>query len=329
MHRDALFLISDEPSLVKRLTDEFTESLREFHRNPRAFIAVAFRSSSDDRRKNLLRFGLATGIIFYALAFIAMLIVWTANPPAQREASQRGTIYWVPRSSASSEIELPKSKEKSGGGGGGGNQEKTPASDGEPPPFLFQQPLNAPTTRPQLTPPLFPIQPNVMVDPSLQPRRDELAPMGVPGGADGPPSDGPGRDKGIGDGKGGTVGDGNGIGVGPGNDWNMGDKNPRIGSDPRAGRSQQKVDSVPVPLNRPRPNYTEEARKNKVSGTARVYVLVGSDGSAKQVRVIRGLTDGLNEEAIRAAMQMRFRPAIRNGHAVDYWVTVDIEFNLR
>lgn len=329
MQRDALFLISNEPSLIKRLTDEFTESLREFLRNPRAFISVAFRSDRDDRRKNLLRFGLATGIIFYALAFTAMLIFWTTNPPEQREAHPGSRKNLVAPPFTVHEIELPKSKEKSGGGGGGGNQEKTPATEGEPPPFLMQQPLNAPTTRPQLTPPLFPIQPNVMVDPSLQPRRDELAPMGVPDGADGPPSDGPGHNGGIGDGEKGGVGRGKGIGVGPGNKWGINDGDPNLGSDPRAGRSQQKVDSVPVALNRPRPNYTEEARKNKVQGTARVYALVGSDGIVKQVRVIRGLSDGLSEEAIRAAMQMRFRPAIRNNQRVDYWVTVDIEFNLR
>jgi TonB family protein len=168
-----------------------------------------------------------------------------------------------------------------------------------------------------------------MADPSLQPKRDELAPMGLPGGADGPPSDGPGHNGGIGDGKGGTVGRGDGVGFDKGNKWGIGDDDPNPGGNPRAGRSQQKVDSLPVPLNRPRPNYTEEARKNKVSGTARVYVLVGSDGIVKQVRIIRGLTDGLSEEAIRAAMQMRFRPAIRNNQAVDYWMTVDIEFTLR
>jgi TonB family protein len=173
---------------------------------------------------------------------------------------------------------------------------------------------------------LLPIQPHVVVDPSIQLRRDELAPTGVPDGAEGPPSDGPGRDGGIGNGRGGTVGNGNGVGLYDGNGWNVGKNDPKIGGTPR---TQPKVDSLPVALNRPRPNYTEEARKNKVSGTARVYALVGSDGAVRQVRIIRGLSDGLNEEAIRAAMQMRFRPAMRNGQMVDYWVTVDIEFNIR
>ncbi|HEY7547515.1 MAG TPA: TonB family protein, partial [Blastocatellia bacterium] len=322
----AFFLISDEPRFVKRLADEFAESFREFRDNPRAFITAVFRSDRDNRRKNLLRFGLAIGIIFYALAFAAMLIFWTANPLVQRAMTPHETIYWVPRFSDAPQTELPKSKDKSGGGGGGGNQEKTPATEGELPLFSLQKPINAPTTKPQLVPPLFPIQPNVMVDPNLQPKRDDLAPMGVSDGAIGPPSDGPGRDGGIGDGRGGTVGDGDGLGLNKGNKWGINGGDP---GDPRARKSQQKVDSLPVPLNRPRPNYTEEARKNKTQGTARLSVLVGSDGIVKQVRVIRGLSDGLGEEAIRAAMQMRFRPAIRNSQPVDCWVTVDIEFNLR
>jgi protein TonB len=84
-----------------------------------------------------------------------------------------------------------------------------------------------------------------------------------------------------------------------------------------------------VPLNQPRPNYTEEARQNKVQGLVRARILIGSDGLVKQVRIQRGLPYGLNEEAIRAAMQMRFRPAIKSGVAVAFWTTLDVEFNLR
>ena len=61
----------------------------------------------------------------------------------------------------------------------------------------------------------------------------------------------------------------------------------------------------------------------------RARVLIGSDGLIKQVKIIRGLPDGLNEEAIRAAMQMRFKPAVKNGQAIPYWTTLDVEFNLR
>jgi outer membrane biosynthesis protein TonB len=45
--------------------------------------------------------------------------------------------------------------------------------------------------------------------------------------------------------------------------------------------------------------------------------------------MVRGLPDGLEEEAIRAAYQLRFRPAMKGGQPVAFWTPVDIEFNLR
>jgi TonB family protein len=61
-----------------------------------------------------------------------------------------------------------------------------------------------------------------------------------------------------------------------------------------------------------------------------VRILVDTNGAVKEVVVIRGLPDGLNEQAIRAAYQMRFRPAMKNGQPVSYWMNnVEVEFNLR
>ena len=55
-------------------------------------------------------------------------------------------------------------------------------------------------------------------------------------------------------------------------------------------------------------------------------VLMGEDGLVKQVIVVRGLPDGLNEEAVRAAFLMKFDPAIINGKPTKYWQAVDVEF---
>ena len=92
---------------------------------------------------------------------------------------------------------------------------------------------------------------------------------------------------------------------------------------------QEPVDTRPVPLNRPRPNYTEKARQNKIQGVIRARVLVGSDGSVSKVVIVRPLPDGLNEEAISAVYQMRFRAATRSGQSVASWITLEVEFNLR
>ena len=82
--------------------------------------------------------------------------------------------------------------------------------------------------------------------------------------------------------------------------------------------------------NRPRPNYTEQARQNKTQGNVAVKVLLGAGGRVKSASVVRGLPDGLNEKAIEAVYQLSFTPA-RNaaGQPVDSWVTVTVSFTIR
>jgi TonB family protein len=215
------------------------------------------------------------------------------------------------------------------GGGGGGRHELTPASQGAVPLFEPQSPLIAPTTRPTLHEPALPVTEILRGDPLLNDKRDLLMPTGLPNGVPGPPSDGPGANGGVGPGDTGGVGPGHGPGSGPGRNGGKGDGEYDGPGSRRQTEAALRVDESPRALNAPRPNYTEEARANKVQGVVRARILVGSDGAVKQVRIVRGLPFGLNEEAIRAAMQMRFRPAMKDGVAVAYWMALDVEFNLR
>jgi TonB family protein len=89
-----------------------------------------------------------------------------------------------------------------------------------------------------------------------------------------------------------------------------------------------KVDTKPRPLNRLRPNYTDQARHNKISGTVRLNVEIGTDGAAKRIHVANALPDGLTEEAIQIIKVLQFKPAMVDGKPVDYWIVLDIEFNL-
>jgi TonB family protein len=162
----------------------------------------------------------------------------------------------------------------------------------------------------------------VKVDPLLRPARTVDIPTGQPTGVPGPPSSsGPGS--GSGGGRGGGMGSGTGSGTGGG----MGGGSPSISGRTGDGPATS-VDQRPVLLNNPRPRYTEEARKNKIQGTVVARVLISTDGSVKQVRITRGLPDGLDEMAIQAAYQMRFRPAMKSGQPVSFWQSVQIEFNL-
>lgn len=89
------------------------------------------------------------------------------------------------------------------------------------------------------------------------------------------------------------------------------------------------VDEKPVRLKAPTPRYTEAARANKIQGTVTMRVLVGADGEVKQVRVVRGLPDGLTDQAIEAARQAKFKPAMKDGKPVPYWVLIEMDFNIR
>lgn len=102
--------------------------------------------------------------------------------------------------------------------------------------------------------------------------------------------------------------------------------------DPAAppSRAPQPVDSRPVLLNRPEPVYTIKARAEKIQGVVRLRVLIGSDGKVKRVRIVTGLPYGLSEQARAAAYEMNFKPAMKNGQPVAFWLAnVEIEFKLR
>jgi TonB family protein len=88
-------------------------------------------------------------------------------------------------------------------------------------------------------------------------------------------------------------------------------------------------DSVPIEiLFKPKPRYTDEAEALGIQGTVVLEVEFTASNDVRVLRVIRKLGHGLDEAAVRAAEQIRFKPARRQGVAVDSRVTVQIEFRL-
>jgi TonB family protein len=79
---------------------------------------------------------------------------------------------------------------------------------------------------------------------------------------------------------------------------------------------------------KPRPEYTEEARSIKLEGEVLLRVLFTAAGEVRVIDVIRGLGHGLDENATRAAQQIRFKPALRDGEPIDSTATVRIVFQL-
>ena len=77
------------------------------------------------------------------------------------------------------------------------------------------------------------------------------------------------------------------------------------------------------------PLYSDEARRRGVEGVVTIGFRVGEDGGVSAARVLRGLGFGLDQNALVALRQWRFRPGRRNGTPAAMDAEVDIEFNLR
>lgn len=87
--------------------------------------------------------------------------------------------------------------------------------------------------------------------------------------------------------------------------------------------------STPVAiLFKPKPAYTEEGRKQGIDGEVRLEVLFSAAGQVHVLRVLQGLGFGLDEQAVKAAEQIRFKPASHAGQPVDSTAVVHIIFQL-
>jgi TonB family protein len=83
-----------------------------------------------------------------------------------------------------------------------------------------------------------------------------------------------------------------------------------------------------VVISKPVPEYTTEAKSLKVQGDVILRVTFTAGGQVVVQGVVHGLGHGLDEEARRVAEQIRFRPATRNGQAVDMTTNITITFQL-
>ena len=90
-----------------------------------------------------------------------------------------------------------------------------------------------------------------------------------------------------------------------------------------AGEVQTSTRIVETPL----AEYTDEARKAKTHGDVRLRLVLASDGTVKNVFPIKSLGHGLTESAMKAARQIRFEPAIKNGEPTSEFMTFVYEFD--
>ena len=193
-------------------------------------------------------------------------------------------------------------------GGGGGQKGPTPVTKGNPPKFDPVQ-LNPPKAPPTVAPKIN-IPVTVDVDPKLNMAKSDVPNFGMPNS--------PLVGMSMGNGNGTGLGSGNGAGIGPGTGGNTGGGLRKIGGGV----------SAPVALYTPEPEFSEEARKAKVAGNVVVYLQVDTNGKPVNVRVLRGIGMGLDEKAIEAVRQYKFKPAMENGHPVRVEMNVEVNFQI-
>jgi periplasmic protein TonB len=192
---------------------------------------------------------------------------------------------------------------------GGGVRAASPATRGF---FAPRSPLPlAPPRLPDDANHLLPITPTIL-DTEASPIVASQNDLGLPWMPDKSSSGGPGTRGGIGAGENGGMGDREGPGGGEGE-----------------GTPYARGVSMPVCVTCPYPIYTDEARHAKMQGTVMLRVLVGVDGRASDIRVVRGVGFGLDERAVQTVRGWKFRPARdANQRALPAWVTIEAVFRL-
>ncbi|HEX4946192.1 MAG TPA: energy transducer TonB [Blastocatellia bacterium] len=84
----------------------------------------------------------------------------------------------------------------------------------------------------------------------------------------------------------------------------------------------------PTILYQEKANYTEAARQSRVQGTVLLSMVFSADGQITNIRVVRGLPDGLDDEAMKAARELVFLPAVKDGKPVSVRMSVEYSFSL-
>lgn len=218
-----------------------------------------------------------------------------------------------------------------GGGGGGGLKMRTPPPKAE---REGTRKISSPLPARKLPPPMRPI-PKPPEPPPVPIEAKQLPPVMAPvvtspadtrtvegvlaKAPETTPSQGSGSGGGVGSGQGTGIGEGDGAGIGPGSGGGTGGGPYRPGSGVEPPRLLREVKA----------NYSDEARRLNIEGEVELEIVVRSNGTVGEVRVLRGLRGGLNEQAIAAVKQWRFAPARMRGAPVDVVVEVGVEFKLR
>jgi TonB family protein len=218
-----------------------------------------------------------------------------------------------------SDYKGPKAAKQAGGGGGGGDRSIVEANKGKLP---ERAKLDVTPPQPQtLEKPLLPDPPKIDVQKNIQlPDNPNMPMIGMKESSNVTlASPGSGNSGGMGSGGGGGLGSGGGNGYGPGSGGNAGGGVYQVGGGI----------SAPVVVHSVEAEFSDEARRAKYQGVCMVSLIVDAQGNPQDIHVARALGMGLDEKAIEAIRQYKFKPAMKDGKmAVPVMITIEVDFRL-
>jgi protein TonB len=259
-----------------------------------------------DKRSSAISFVLHAAVISLVLT-LALKAHTIVSIPATTIATVDFKPYIPPP------VTLPAAKSM-GGGGGGGAHDVVEASKGRLPTIV-----KAVLAPPQI---LRIDRPKLEIEPTEQVKIPDNSNLPVLGMSQSPQvamaSQGGGSGSGFGQGLGGGIGMGHGSGAGPGSGGAYG------------GGLMSVVGGVSAPqvIHSVEPEFTEEARRANYQGGVSIKLIVDSQGNPQDIRVTRHLGMGLDEMALEAVKQYKFKPAMYQGHPVSVQIVIDVDFHL-
>ncbi len=259
--------------------------------------------------------GRASSIIAISLhVFVVALILWLSIAAVKKVVSKNQLL---------TNVEVPQympiapKGPQMGGGGGGGSHDILQAPKGRLPKFE-DQPIVPPMVIKNDHPKLV-ADPAIMMPKDIQLPNNNLPNLGDPRTSIvGPASNGTGSGAGMGSGSGGGIGSGHGNGYGPGEGGGYGGGLYHVGGGV----------SAPQLIFAPDPEFSDEARRAKYQGVCVVSLIVDSQGNPQRVQVVRHLGMGLDEKAVEAVKQYRFKPATLQGKPVPVEVNIEVNFRI-
>ncbi len=268
---------------------------------PRAMFATAGGIKAPRSQASIWTAVAAHAVVIALIAYFIAHEVKIAAPAPPQVA----TIMAPPLAPPPTPV-LPKAEQM---GGGGGQHDLAPVTRGHLPKFS-QEPQIVPPKAPPTIPPKLAVEPTVNVQPNLKLADNRMPDLGMPNSNLNGFS--------LGNGRGTGIGSGNGNGVGPGTGGNIGGGVAHVGGSVRAPVLTYQVDA----------EFSEEARKAKFSGNVMVTLIVDEHGNPTHVRVERGVGMGLDEKAVEAVRQYRFKPATEGGKPVPVEMNIEVNFQI-